>query len=85
MTRHYARARKEKRAIDSTPVNTVTTWRGKRKKYGDQAFVGSGHKQLPASEQKRRMLELEKEVKELQRANDILQEALGFFAARRKK
>ena len=31
------------------------------------------------------MLELEKEVKELQRANDILQEALVFFAARRKK
>ena len=76
-----------KKAADQLgiPYNTVTTWRGKRKKYGDQAFVGSGHKQLPASEQERRMLELEKEVKELQRANDILQEALGFFAARRKK
>ena len=76
-----------KKAADQLgiPYNTVTTWRGKRKKYGDQAFVGSGHKQLTASEQERRMLELEKEVKELQRANDILQETLGFFAARRKK
>ena len=76
-----------KKAADQLgiPYNTVTTWRGKRKKYRDQAFVGSGHKQLPASEQERRILELEKEVKELQRANDILQEALGFFAARRKK
>ena len=76
-----------KKAADQLgiPYNTVTTWRGKRKKYGEQAFVGSGHKQLPVSEQERRILELEKEVKELQRANDILQEALGFFAARRKK
>ena len=76
-----------KKAADQLgiPYNTVTTWRGKRKKYGDQAFVGSGHKQLAANEQERRILELEKEVKELQRANDILQEALGFFAARRKK
>ena len=72
-----------KKAADQLgiPYNTVTTWRGKRKKYGDQAFVGSGHKQLPASEQER----LEKEVKELQRANDILQEALGFFVARRNR
>ena len=34
---------------------------------------------------KQRIYELEKENRELQRANEILQEALGFFAKNRKK
>lgn len=36
-------------------------------------------------EVRRRNLELEKENAELKRANDILKDALGFFAKDRKK
>ena len=47
--------------------------------------MGSGHKRLPADEKERRILELEKEVGELKRANEILKDALGFFAGSRRK
>lgn len=40
---------------------------------------------MPCSEKDQRILELEKENSELKHANEILQEALGFFAVRRKK
>ena len=49
------------------------------------AFVGSGHKRLPTDEKERRILELEKENKEPKRANEILKDALVFFAESRKK
>ena len=37
------------------------------------------------AEQQRRIRELERENAELRRANDILKDALGFFAKDRKK
>ena len=67
------------------PYCTLADWRARRKKLGNQAYVGSGHKRLPADEKERRILELEKENAELQRANEVLKEALGFFAQSRKK
>lgn len=39
----------------------------------------------PKKAAEQRIRELEKENAELKRANEILQEALGFFAVRRKK
>lgn len=64
---------------------TLADWRKVRKIQGNNAFVGSGHQSVPASEKDRRIMELEKELRETKRANEILQEALGFFAASRKK
>ena len=67
------------------PYYTLQEWRKSRSKYGKQAFVGSGHKREPLDPQEQRIAEMEKEIRELRRANEILQEALGFFAANRKK
>ena len=61
---------------------TLADWRKIRKMQGTASFVGSGHKVMPASDKDRR---IEKELRETKRANEILQEALGFFAASRKK
>ena len=65
--------------------NTLSYWRQKKKKYGQEGNVGSGNKRKPISEQEQLIQNLQKENSELKRANDILQEALGFFAASRKK
>jgi transposase len=55
----------------------------KTEAYGDHAFVGSGiRRDAPLSENER---ELMKQVRELQKANEILKDALGFFAKDRKK
>ena len=62
------------------PYYTLSNWRCKRNMYGEQAHVGSGHERVPLDPQEQRIRELEKEVAELQRANDILKDALGFFA-----
>ena len=62
---------------------TLADWRRQRKARG--AFVGSGNKMMPLSEKDRRIKELEAELRETRRANDILKEALGFFAQSRKK
>ena len=64
---------------------TLSGWRKIRKDRGVHSFVGSGHSVVPASEKDQRILELEKELRETKRANEILQEALGFFAVSRKK
>lgn len=64
---------------------TLADWRKIRKDRGLDSFVGSGHIVEPVSEKDRRIMELEKELRETKRANEILQEALGFFAASRKK
>ena len=40
---------------------------------------------MPTDPNEQRILELERENMELRRANEILQEALGFFANNRKK
>lgn len=67
------------------PYYTLQEWRKTRSRYGKEAFVGSGHRQQPLDPQEQRIAEMEKEIRELRRANEILQEALGFFAANRKK
>ena len=62
---------------------TLSEWRQKRKAYGDHAFVGSGiRRDAPLSENERRLI---KENAELRKANEILKDALGFFAKDRKK
>lgn len=67
------------------PYNTLADWRHQRKQQGMTSFVGSGHTAQPLDDNDRRIRELEAELKETQRANDILKEALGFFATSRKK
>ena len=62
---------------------TLSEWRQKRKAYGDHAFVGSGiRRDAPLNENERRLI---KENAELRKANEILKNALGFFAKDRKK
>ena len=58
--------------------NTLTDWRKQRKEQQSQP-------QLSEAEQARRIRELEQELAEVKRANDILKDALGFFAKDRKK
>lgn len=76
-----------KKAADQLGISyhTLYGWRKSRNRYHDQVFVGSGNKHKPADEKDRKILELERELRESQRANEILKEALGFFAASRKK
>ena len=65
--------------------NTLSHWRYKQKCYGSQAYVGSGHKRMSADPKEQEIYQLRKENAELRRSNEILQEALGFFAKNRKK
>ncbi len=67
------------------PYYTLSGWRNNRKKYGSDYYCGSGHKRMSADSTEQRIRELEKENAELRHSNEILQEALGFFAQRRKK
>ena len=67
------------------PYYTLTGWRRNERRYSTQAYVGSGHKRVSADPKEQRIYELEKENRELQRANEILQEALGFFAKNQRK
>ena len=67
------------------PYYTLADWRQDRKRYNTQAYVGSGHKRVLADPKEQELYELRKENAELRRANEILQEALGFFAKSRKK
>lgn len=60
------------------PYHTLSDWRNKRK----------AEKQRPKhaeTESEKRIKELEKECAELKAANEILKDALGFFAKDRKK
>jgi transposase len=65
------------------PYNTLSSWRCKRKHYGNSTFVGSGRVRVEPGHE--REVQLEKENAELKRANDILKEALSFFVNDRKK
>ena len=65
--------------------NTLSDWRYKRKQHDIQAYVGSGHRRMSSDPKEQRIYELEKENRELQRANEILQEALSFFVKNRKR
>lgn len=67
------------------PYYTLSGWRQNRNKYGMNSFPGSGYKKVPSDIKEQRIIDLEKENAELKRSNEILQEALCFFAARRKK
>lgn len=67
------------------PYYTLAEWRQKQKRYGKSAYVGSGHKQMTDDEKEQRIRELEKANAELGKANEILKDALGFFAKDRKK
>ena len=67
------------------PYYTLADWRHKRRNEGESAFIGSGRKRVPLDEKERRIQELEAELKETRRANEILKDALGFFAASRKR
>ena len=67
------------------PYWTLADWRAARRARGSQAFIGSGHRLLPTDEKERQIYELKKENAELKRANEILKDALGFFAESRRK
>ncbi|BAK99044.1 putative transposase orfA for insertion sequence element [Oscillibacter valericigenes Sjm18-20] len=65
------------------PYYSLAEWRQKRKAFGDHAFVGSGiRRDAPLSENERRLM---KEITEQRKANEILKDALGFFAKDRKR
>lgn len=59
---------------------TLSDWRSKR-----NAAVKAKKYQMTDDEAKLRITELERENAELRKANDILKDALGFFAKDRKK
>ena len=65
------------------PETTLYTWRSRLKQYNSIAFVGSGNKRVdPKTAEIRAM---QKKVRELEAANDILKKALAFFAGSQKK
>ena len=64
-------------------VNTLYTWISRSKAHGDRAHVGSGNKRQNVGNDE--IARLIKRNKELERANEILKEALGFFAVSQKK
>jgi len=63
--------------------NTLRNWVQNVKERADNPFIGSGRKYI--SPQEAEKIALMKENKELKRANEILKEALGFFAKSQKK
>jgi transposase len=67
------------------PYYTLADWRNIRKSVGESAFVGSGNRREPLDEKDRRIQELENELRETKRANEILKDALGFFVESRRK
>lgn len=67
------------------PYYTLADWRNIRKRQGETAFVGSGNRREPLDEKDRRIQMLESELREAKRANEILKDALGFFAESRRK
>jgi len=65
------------------PENTLRKWVKNKKERPDSPFIGSGRKYISAQDAEKAALM--KENRELKRANDILKEALGFFASSQKK
>ncbi|MEA5084546.1 MAG: transposase [Lachnospiraceae bacterium] len=66
------------------PYYTLADWRSERKMHEEKAYIGSGHAHA-ASVKSSHEIELECENEELCRANEILKDALGFFAKDQKK
>jgi transposase-like protein len=52
-----------------------------KRKWVRQAEVDQGHRQGVSTDERRRLRELEREVRELRRANEILKSAAAFFGA----
>ena len=73
------------RAAESLGIheNTLRNWVQNYRERPDNPFIGSGRKYI--SNQEAEKAALQKEIKELKRANEILKEALGFFAVSQKK
>lgn len=65
--------------------NTLVDWRGKQQRHGYAAFVGSGCRYHTTEGMTPKEVELQRENDELRRANEILKDALGFFAKDRRK
>jgi transposase len=65
------------------PENTLRKWVKNTQERPEAPFVGSGRKYVSAADAEKAALL--KENRELKRANDILREALGFFASSQKK
>lgn len=65
------------------PEGTLSGWRFSKHEYKENAFPGSGKKLIVPDRQNE--VEMAKRIKELERANEILKEALGFFAKGRKR
>ena len=65
------------------PVDTLYGWINRAKKHGVHAHVGSGNKRQNAENGE--LSNLNKRIKELERANEILKEALSFFVVSQKK
>lgn len=76
-----------KRAAEQLGIsyNTLVDWRSKRRAHGDTAFIGSGRSYASTEGMTQKEIELQRENDELRRANEILKDALGFFAKDRKK
>ena len=55
----------------------------REREYGAQAHVGSGRKRLNAGGDE--MARMAKRIKELEKAKQILKDALGFFAVSQKR
>ena len=62
---------------------TLRNWVANVRKRPDAPFVGSGKKYVAAQDAEKAAMR--KEIQELKRANEILKEALGFFAKSQKK
>jgi transposase len=62
------------------PYYSLADWRSNRRRR-----LKNPPKPLREAEQAARLKELERENEELRKANDILKDALGFFAKDRKK
>ena len=65
-----------KRVGDQLGINSETL-----RNWVQQAEVDQGHRPGVTTEDTKRIVELEREVKELRRANEILRTASAFFAA----
>ena len=65
------------------PVNTLYGWMSRAKKHGVHAHVGSGNKRHGTENDE--ISSLNKRIRELERANEILKEALSFFVVSQKK
>ena len=63
------------------PYYTLADWRNRTR----DRITGQPKKELSLTEQEIRIRELERENAELKEANEILKDAMGFFARDRKK